>query len=102
MSPIADDGHPNERPRIFAESDDGTGFDLEVSELEREMSGLRTAIRKGGDDGAEQSDDGDGDELRVEQLDGLLLRMQAIKGEFCLPSFRTEKPSEFIKQLPNN
>jgi len=82
FSLIADDGHPDERPSTFAESDDGDGFDLEVSELEREMSGLRMAIEKGGDDdddGIEHSEDGDDDELRVEQLDGLLLRMQAIK-----------------------
>ncbi|XHG01125.1 hypothetical protein AWENTII_004526 [Aspergillus wentii] len=64
--------------------DDDTGFGLEVNELEREMVGLRMAIERGGGDGGssdedEDEDDGD-DEIKVESMEALMLRMQAIKG----------------------
>lgn len=59
-----------------------SGFNLEVNELEREMFGLRMAIERGGDDGDEFGgfeDDDDGD-IKVESMEALMLRMQAIKG----------------------
>ena len=59
-----------------------SGFNLEVNELEREMFGLRMAIERGGDDGEEFGDfegDDDGD-IKVESMEALMLRMQAIKG----------------------
>ncbi|PLB38212.1 adaptin-binding domain-containing protein [Aspergillus candidus] len=64
--------------------DEDTGFGLEVNELEREMVGLRMAIEKGGDVGLDSEieggeDDEDEDDLRVDSLGGLMLRMQAIK-----------------------
>ncbi|KAB8273692.1 alpha and gamma adaptin binding protein p34-domain-containing protein [Aspergillus minisclerotigenes] len=52
------------------------GFDLEVDELEREMAGLRFAIENGGDDLG--GIDGD-DEIKVESMEALMLRMKAIK-----------------------
>ncbi|GIJ82024.1 hypothetical protein Asppvi_000527 [Aspergillus pseudoviridinutans] len=56
------------------------GFDLEVNELEREMLGLRMAIEHGGDDVDEQDEDGENDdELKVESLEALMMRMQAIR-----------------------
>ncbi|WEW61719.1 hypothetical protein PRK78_007213 [Emydomyces testavorans] len=59
---------------------EGEGLDLEVGELEREMLGLRMAIEKGGDDGVEgEWADFDEDDLKVEQLEGLMLRVQAIR-----------------------
>lgn len=75
--------------------DEDTGFGLEVNELEREMVGLRMAIEKGGDVGLDSEvgdaggDDEDEDDLKVDSLEGLMLRMQAIKGwfiPFFLPS----------------
>ncbi|PKY02680.1 hypothetical protein P168DRAFT_189279 [Aspergillus campestris IBT 28561] len=65
--------------------DEDTGFGLEVNELEREMVGLRMAIENGGDVGLDSEvgggeDDEDEDDLRVDSLGGLMLRMQAIKG----------------------
>ena len=66
--------------------DEDTGFGLEVNELEREMVGLRMAIEKGGDMGLDSEvgdaggDDEDEDDLKVDSLEGLMLRMQAIKG----------------------
>ncbi|GMF70581.1 unnamed protein product [Aspergillus oryzae] len=54
------------------------GFDLEVNELEREMVGLRFAIENGGDDLG--GIDGD-DEIKVESMEALMLRMKAIKAK---------------------
>lgn len=57
------------------------GFTLEANELEREMAGLRLAInsnRDNDDIGEEFKETGD-DSLQVEQLEGLMLRVQAIK-----------------------
>ncbi|KAJ5129330.1 Alpha/gamma-adaptin-binding protein p34 [Penicillium bovifimosum] len=57
------------------------GFGDEVSELEREMFGLRMAIERGGGDGDEEDlghDDAE-DEIDVESMEALMMRMQAIK-----------------------
>ncbi|KAE8350811.1 alpha and gamma adaptin binding protein p34-domain-containing protein [Aspergillus coremiiformis] len=54
----------------------GDGFDLEVRELEREMVGLQFAMENGDDDLT--GVDGD-DEMRVESMESLMLRMKAIK-----------------------
>lgn len=48
------------------------GFGLEVNELEQEMLGLKMAI----------GDDPEGDEERVDGMESLMLRMQAIKGMY--------------------
>ncbi|KKZ61694.1 hypothetical protein EMCG_03803 [[Emmonsia] crescens] len=68
---------------FLQDSDGETGFDKEANELEREMFGLRLAIEKGGDQtSASEPDlknDDDEDGLHVEKMDGLMLRMQAIK-----------------------
>ncbi|KAE8380252.1 hypothetical protein BDV26DRAFT_257595 [Aspergillus bertholletiae] len=52
------------------------GFDMEVNELEREMVGLRFAIENGGDDLGGIDED---DEMKVESMEALMLRMKAIK-----------------------
>ncbi|KAK2799522.1 hypothetical protein FQN51_006836 [Onygenales sp. PD_10] len=68
---------------FLLDSDEENGFDKEAGELEREMFGLRLAIEKGGDGGGVGHDldpgDDEDDELHVEKMDGLMLRMQAIK-----------------------
>ncbi|KAB8256963.1 alpha and gamma adaptin binding protein p34-domain-containing protein [Aspergillus pseudonomiae] len=66
------DGVEDELERHLLED----GFDLEVNELEREMVGLRFAIENGGDDVG--GIDGD-DEMKVESMEALMLRMKAIK-----------------------
>lgn len=48
------------------------GFDLEANELEREMLGLRMAI---------ENEEDDEDDLKVEELEALMQRVQAIRGE---------------------
>lgn len=61
-----------------------SGFGHEVQELEREMMGLRMAIERGGGDGDESDvdpDDGD-EEIKVESVETLMMRMQAIRGKF--------------------
>lgn len=69
----------------FGRSARTTGFGHEVQELEREMMGLRMAIERGGGDGDESDreqdrDDGD-EELQVESIESLMMRMQAIRGK---------------------
>lgn len=82
----SDDGDADDADELERELlglDDEAGFDWEVGELEREMVGLRFAMERGeefeGDDQGEGDGDGD-DERRVESVEGLLLRMQAIRG----------------------
>ncbi|RAK82652.1 adaptin-binding domain-containing protein [Aspergillus fijiensis CBS 313.89] len=60
------------------EDDGAAGFDSEVNELEREMVGLRMAIERGSDDYFVEEDEAD-EELRVDAVEALLLRMRAIK-----------------------
>ncbi|KAH8704123.1 hypothetical protein BGW36DRAFT_286838 [Talaromyces proteolyticus] len=69
----------------FLDDDDESGgldgFGLEVGQLEREMMGLRFAINNPNED---DDDIGEGDregdtEVQVEELEGLMLRMKAIK-----------------------
>jgi hypothetical protein len=67
--------------------DHGTGFSLEVNQLEREMMGLRFAIQNGGAAGDEEDDQND--EVQVEELEALMLRMRAIKGRLPLKTFRS-------------
>ncbi|EDN03445.1 adaptin binding protein domain, membrane trafficking protein [Histoplasma capsulatum] len=68
---------------FLLDSDEDFGFDNEASELEREMLGLKLAIEKGADEtGAGEPDlksHDEEDELHVEKIDGLMLRMKAIK-----------------------
>lgn len=57
------------------------GFTLEANELEKEMAGLWLAINSNKDDDSIDEKFGDvgDDNLQVEQLEGLMLRVQAIK-----------------------
>ncbi|KAI9860748.1 MAG: hypothetical protein M1813_005671 [Trichoglossum hirsutum] len=64
----------------------GSGFSAEAAEMEREMFGLKIAIHGGGDGSAqklgeeeEEGDDGQDEEFQVEQLEAMMLRMQAVK-----------------------
>ena len=56
------------------------GFGHEVQELEREMLGLRMAIERGGGDGEGDDFEDGGEEIKVESMEGLMMRMQAIRG----------------------
>lgn len=58
-----------------------SGFGHEVHELEREMLGLRMAIERGGDDDGQDEGDGE-DEVKVESMEALMMRVKAIRGMF--------------------
>ncbi|KAF3483643.1 uncharacterized protein GIQ15_02967 [Arthroderma uncinatum] len=57
------------------------GFSLEAHELEKEMASLRLAINSNAndEDADEEFENMGDDDLEVEQLEGLMLRVQAIK-----------------------
>jgi hypothetical protein len=80
----ADAGLPDDNDDLERELlglSEGGGFNLEVNELEREMVGLKFAIGRGGD--GHEDDEGD-EELRVDAVEALLMRMRAIKGKTSL------------------
>ena len=53
------------------------GFGAEAAEVEREMVGLKMAVRReGGEDGEDKEGD---EEDGVEELENMMLKMQAIK-----------------------
>ncbi|KAJ5272725.1 hypothetical protein N7478_007850 [Penicillium angulare] len=63
----------------FGRSSHTRGFGQEVQELEREMLGLRMAIERGGGDGEEDDAEDDGEEVKVESMEALMMRVQAIR-----------------------
>lgn len=66
----------------------GSGFGMEVNELEREMFGLRMAIERGGGDGySDGESDGDEEENKVESMETLIMRMQSLRGMLVLTQF---------------
>lgn len=74
--------HDDHDDILHSEEEDGEhddGFKLEVDELEREMMGLKFAVQNGGDD---DDHDGKDAEMKVEELETLMMRMRAIKGMF--------------------
>lgn len=52
------------------------GFGAEAAEVEREMVGLKMAVRR---EGGEDEEDGEEEEEGVEELENMMLKMQAIK-----------------------
>lgn len=73
------DGEADEIEKMLLGGDEDTGFGLEVNELEREMVGLRFAIGRGGSREEDSQEEGD-EELRVDAVEALMLRMAAIRG----------------------
>lgn len=69
------------------EADGRDGFGAEAAELEREMFGMRNAIYG---DGQLLRDEGDEEdkELKVDQLESLMVKMQVVKGNHCHHSWR--------------
>lgn len=61
------------------EDDEGSiGFDIDPGELESEMKGMKQAIFSGGVD----LEEGEEDDDEVEKLQGMMLKLQAVKGTF--------------------
>ncbi|KAL2826574.1 hypothetical protein BJY01DRAFT_145324 [Aspergillus pseudoustus] len=74
----ADTGHPDDDDDLERELlglDENEGLKLEANELEQEMVGLKLAIGRGGDGDDEEGDE----ELRVDAVEALLMRMRAIR-----------------------
>jgi Alpha and gamma adaptin binding protein p34 len=62
------------------EGDGSIGFGIEAAEMEMEMFGMKKAIY-GGSNG-EEMDDEEGQDEEVEQLQMMMLRMQAVRGKY--------------------
>ena len=67
------------------EEGQGKGFDTEAQELQREMLGMHAAVVEPGDlgdDGGEMggAKEGEEGELQVDQLEAMMLKMQAVRG----------------------
>ena len=62
------------------EGEGSIGFGIEAAEMEREMFGMKQAIY-GGNNG-EEMDDEEGQDEEVEQLQAMMLRMQAVRGKY--------------------
>lgn len=75
-------------PEDFENDDDdevegSVGFGIEAAEMEREMAGMKRAIYGGGEG---MDDENDGDE-GVEQLQAMMLKMQAVRGGYSPVNF---------------
>jgi negative regulator of genetic competence, sporulation and motility len=70
------------------EDEGGIGFGIEAAEMEMEMFGMKQAIH--GSSNAEENDDEEGQDEGVEQLQAMMLRMQAVRGKFCSNMFRCQ------------
>jgi len=66
---------------IEEEDDEGSlGFGIDPAEMEGEMFGMKQAIYGGGDE-EEGAEEPEGDK-EVEQLQAMMLRMQAVRGKY--------------------
>lgn len=64
------------------EDTDEVGSRAEAAEIEREMFGMRNAIYDQGPSKDPEEEDGDEDELKVEELERLMVKVQVIKGKY--------------------
>lgn len=62
------------------EGEEGVGFGIGPEEMAEEMAGMKRAIYGG----AEGSEDEQDEERDVEQMEGLMMKMQAMRGEYPL------------------
>ena len=70
-----DDGDEEGHENLLEDTHDEDGLDLEAHELEKEMLGLRMAVDSGRDDPTAD------DDLDDDQLETLMMRVQAIRGK---------------------
>ena len=56
------------------------GFGIEAAEMEMEMFGMKQAIYEGSNGEGNQED---GEDEGVEQLQAIILKMQAVRGKLC-------------------
>lgn len=80
---LGDDINPEDFEHSDDEAEGSIGFGIEAAEMEAEMFGMKQAIygdRTGED---EDVDDTEGDK-EVEQLQEMMLKMQAVRGKYFL------------------
>lgn len=84
----ADDGPEDdlEEALLGFDGERGSGFGMEVNELEREMLGLRMAIEQRGGDGESNGEEDEEEENKVESMETLIMRMQSLRGMSILRS----------------
>jgi hypothetical protein len=79
-------------PEDFDEEEetDSIGFGLDAAdraEMEMEMLGMKQAIHGGGSNGKDEDEDEDGHDEGIEELQAMMLKMQAVRGEWCFQVF---------------
>lgn len=71
----------------FEDDDGSVGFNLEAAEMMGEVFDMKRAIYGNGDsdddddDDNDNKEDGEDDEASVEQLEAMMMRLQAVKGK---------------------
>ncbi len=77
------DGLDSDSPGFASdEEDEGVGSKAEAAEIKKEMSGMRNAIY-GGQDQTQEDEDRD-EAVQVEELEGLMQKVQVFKGKHIL------------------
>lgn len=84
-------------PEDFGDEDEGAGegsigFGIEAAEMEMEMFGMKQAIYGGGNE--EENDDEEDQDEGVEQLQAMMLRMQAVRGKYFLKCIQISTNSQ--------
>jgi hypothetical protein len=74
------------------EGEGSVGFGIEAAEIEMEMFGMKQAIYAGGNE--EENDDEEYQDEGVEQLQAMMLRMQAVRGKYFLKYIRISTNSQ--------
>ena len=79
---LGDDINPEDFEDDDEEAEGSIGFGIEAAEMEAEMFGMKQAIYGGRIGEDEDVDDTEGDK-EVEQLQEMMLKMQAVRGKYC-------------------
>jgi hypothetical protein len=80
---LGDDINPEDFEDDDEEAEGSIGFGIEAAEMEAEMFGMKQAIYGGRIGENEDVDDTEGDK-EVEQLQEMMLKMQAVRGRYSI------------------
>lgn len=64
------------------EAEGSIGFGIDSAETRDEMAGMKRAIYGGGEDYEDEIDDEPAGDKEIEQLQAMMLKMQAVRGRF--------------------
>ncbi len=80
-----------------SDEDDGdeVGFKAEAAEIQKEMFGMRNAIYGQSSSQEPEEEGGEDEELKVEELERLMVKVQVIKGEYCRHDHRRAHSEEY-------